>query len=296
MSRPIFLTVEAIADQLTSRDAALLTWVAGGLIAIVWSMARRGAIGRAVLSVIRTLVALRIVGMVALVAVWEVLVVYLARCVDLWDSRLLKDTVVIVTIGALMTGFKAIAVMDGKESMRGEARSLFALVVAMQIVANLQTLPYLAELVLVPAAVLLGGIQAVVNHHDEHRAARPVISATIIVLSLCVFLWSVYKVASSLGSTEWETVGRSFALGFWLPAVLLPAIYSAALGMQYGKTISMMKIVRSPSLGARVDFYLHHGLSLRRLSAFSRSRGRAHEYARASGRDRRMAILRSPPN
>lgn len=34
-------------------------------------------------------------------------------------------------------------------------------------------------------------------------------------------------------------------------------------------------------------------LSLRRLSALSRTRGHAHQYARASGRDERMAILRA---
>ncbi len=53
----------------------------------------------------------------------------------------------------------------------------------------------------------------------------------------------------------------------------------------------MMKLVRSPSLGARMDFYRHHRLSLRRLTAFARTPGRARDYARASNRDERMAIL-----
>lgn len=281
-------------EQLTSRDAALLTWTAAGLLLVAWSLVRRGDIGQSVVSVIRAFFAPRIVGMVALVAAWLVLVVYIAEPIGLWDFSLMKDTIVIIAIGAFMAGFKALAVMNGTETMRGEVRSVVAFVVVLQFVANLQTFPYLVELVLVPVAVLLGGMQAVANHSDEHRAARPVINGAIIFLGWSVLVWSVYKVGTSLGWTEWETVGKSFALAFWLPAALLPAIYIAALVMQYGKTISMMKVVRPPSLGARLDFYSHHGLNLRRLSTFSRSRGRAHEYARAGSRQERMAILRAP--
>jgi hypothetical protein len=171
--------------------------------------------------------------------------------------------------------------------------SIVAPVVVLQFVANLRTFPYLVELILVPVAVLLGGMQALANHSDEHRAARPVINGMIVLFGLSIFVWSVYRVASSLGSTVWDTVGKSFALAFWLPAALLPAIYVAAVVMQYGKTMTMMKFARTPSFGARMDFYLHHGVSLRRLRAFARTRGRVHEYARAEGRDERLAILRS---
>lgn len=285
--------METILAQLTSRDAALLTWIGMGLLAIAKSMLRGGGVGQSALSVVRAFLAPRIGGMVALVAAWLSLVVYLAVRIDIWSIDLLKDTVVIVAVGAVMTGFKALAVMNGKETMRDEVHALIALVVAIQYVANLQTFPYLVELILVPIAVLFGGMQAVATHSDEHKAARPVINGTIMLLGLSLLVWSVYKVASSLGSAEWETVGKGFALAFWLPAALLPAIYFAALTMQYGKTISMMKVVRSPSLDARLDLYRHHGLSLRRLSAFSRTRGRAHEYARADSRKDRIAILRA---
>ncbi len=285
-------TVEAIAKQLTSRDAALLTWIAAGLLAIAWSSVRGGGARRHVASVARAFFEPAVVGMVALVAAWQVLVVYLAARIGLWDSALLKDTIVIVTVGAFMAGFKALAVMKGEETMRSETRSMLAFAVAVQVVANLQTFPYFVEFFLVPFAVLLGGLQAVASHSDEHRKLRPVINGTITLLGGCTLLWSIYKIATSLGSTEWETVGKTFALAFWLPAALLPAIYLAALVMQYGSTISMMKVVRPPSLAARVDFYLHHGLNLRRLIDFSRSRRLAHEYARAGSRKERMAILR----
>lgn len=286
--------MEIVLEQLTSRDAALLTWIGVGLLAVAWSMLRGGGVGQSVLSVIRAFLVPRIVGMVALVAAWLGLVVYLAAHIDIWNIDLLKDTMVIVAAGAFMTGFKALAVMNGKETMRDEVRALIALVVAIQYVANLQTFPYLVELLLVPIAVLLGGMQAVATHSDEHKAARPVINGTIMLLGISVLVWSVYKIASSLGSTEWETVGKGFALAFWLPAGLLPAIYTAALTMLYGKTISMMKVVGPLSLGARWDLYRHHDLSLRRLRAFSRASGRAREYGRADSRQDRIAILRAP--
>lgn len=281
-------------EQLTSRDAALLTWVGAGLVAIMWSILRRGEVGRSIIAVTGAFLAPQIVGMVALVCVWLILVVYVAARIGLWDSELLKDTTVIVAVGAFTTGFNARAVVEGKATMRHEVRSLFTLVVVIQFIANLQTFPYLIEFILVPMAVLLGGTQTLTNDSEEHRAARPVINGTIVLLGSCVFAWSLYRVASSIGSTQWETVGKSFALAFWLPAALLPAIYVAALVMQYGKTISRMKAVRPPSLAARLDFYLHHRLSLRRLRTFYDTLGRAHEYARASSRNERLKILRAP--
>lgn len=285
--------METLLKQLTSRDAALLTWIGVGLLALAWSMVHGRGVGRSALSVIRAFFAPRIVGMVALVASWLILLVLLAARIDIWTVGLLKDTIVIITFGAFMAGFRALAVMNGEATMRDEVQSVIALVVVIQFVANLQTLPYLLELVLLPTAALLGGIQAVANHSDEHRAARPVINGTIMLLGVCILAWSLYKIASSLGSTEWETVGRAFALAFWLPAAVIPAIYAAALAMQYGKIISMMKIVRPLSLGARLDLYWHYGLNLRGLSAFSRARGRAHEYVRAESRRERTAILRA---
>lgn len=280
-------------EQLTSRDAALLTWIGAGLLAIAWSVLRGGEVGRSALSVIGAFFAPQILVMVALVAAWQTLLVYLAARIDIWNSELLKDTIVLVAVGAFLTGFKALAVMNGKETLRNEVASLLAFAVVVQFVANLQTFPYLVELILIPIAILLGGMQAVVNHSDEHRATRPAINGMLALLGGCVLVWSIYKVASSFGSTEWETVGKSFALAFWLPAALLPAIYVAALMMQYGKTISMMKVARPPSLGARLDLYWHHGLNLRQLSEFSRTRGRALEYARADTRHERKAILRA---
>ena len=284
--------MDEIVEQLNSRDAALFTWIGAGVLLIGWSTARRGDVGRGVVGVVAAFFAPRIAGMVALVAAWLVLVVWVAAQINLWNYDLLKDTIVIVSVGALITGFKALAVMEGRETMRGEVRSLIAFVVVLQFVVNLQTFPYMAELILVPVAALLGGMQAVANNSDDHKAARPVINGAIVLLGWCVLVWSAYKIGSSVATTEWETVGKSFALAFWLPAALLPAIYLAALVMQYGKTFSMMKIARSPSLGARLDFYRHHGLSLRRLNAFARTRGRAREYAQAEGRDERRAILR----
>lgn len=290
---PVMVTaVDEIVEQLNSRDAALLTWISVAMLAMAWSMARRGDVGQSVVSVIAAFFAPGIVGMVALTAAWLVLIVWIASNTGFWDHNLLKDTIVIVFVGAFMTGFKALALMEGKETVRGEVRSLLAFVVLLQFVANLQSFPYLLELILVPVAVLLGGMQAVANHSDEHKPARPVINGAIALLGWCVLVWSVVKILTSVDSTEWDTVGKSFALAFWLPAALLPAIYLAALVMQYGKTLSMMRIVRRPSLGARLDFYLHHGLSLRRLNGFACSSGRARAYARAEDRDERLAILR----
>ncbi|MGB3761944.1 MAG: hypothetical protein WA966_01900 [Ornithinimicrobium sp.] len=69
-------------------------------------------------------------------------------------------------------------------------------------------------------------------------------------------------------------------------------MYVAALAMQYGKTISRMKaICPRLSLGARVDLYLHHHVSLSRLKRFSRRDGPTHDYARAETREERLVIL-----
>jgi hypothetical protein len=289
--------VETLSEQLNTRDAALLTWIGVLLVAAFWSLVRGGSIGQNLMGVGKAFVAPRILGLVAAVAAWLIAVVYLAARLSLWDPNMLKDTVVIVLVGAVMTGIKALALMRDEGRMRHEVRSIVGLVVVIQFVANLRTFPYVAELALIPLAVLLGGVQAVANHDEEHKEIRPVIDGAIVLLGLGIFAWSLFKVLSTIGHTQWQTVGRSFALAFWLPAAVLPAIYVAALVMQYGTTISRIKVVKRPTIGARADLYLHSGVSLRRLNAFAHSRGSTHDYARAKSRAERLAILRStqPP-
>jgi hypothetical protein len=288
-----FVDVETVSEQLTTRDAAVFTWAAVGLVAVIWSMLRGGDVGRSVLAVVQSFFAPRILAMFLLVTVWQLVFVYLAALVGLWDSTLLRDTIVIIIIGSLLTGFKALALMKGEETWRGEVRSVITLVVVIQWLSNLGTFPYIVELAFVPVAILLGGMQAVANLNDEHKPIRPLINGTVILLGLGTLVWSVYRVVSSWGSTEWETIGKSFALAFWLPATLLPAIYLAALVMQYGQTISRMKVVRAPTFGARADLCLHHRLNLRRLNAFADTPGRAREYARAQTRADRLEMLRA---
>lgn len=288
--------MDGLSGQLNSRDAALLTWLALALLWVVWSPARRVAAGKAALGLIQALVAPKIVAMVALVVCWQLWVVYLAAHVGLWDPGLLKETVVIVLVGGFAAGFKALALLKGEATWRGELQAVLALVVVVQWLANLETFPYVVEFALVPVAVLLGGAQAVATHGEEHKAVLPVLNALVALLGLAVLAWSLYRVVSSLGSTRWDDMGQSFALGFWLPAALLPTIYVAALAMQYGRTFSRIKSIRAPSLGARLDLYRHFGLDLRSLNAFARTPGQAHDYARAKDRVERQAVLREGGN
>lgn len=288
-----FMDVPAISEQLTTRDVALLTWTTIGVLAVAWSLLRGGDIGQNVVAVVRSFFSPRIFSMFLLVIAWQLVFVYLAARIGLWGSDLIKDTVVILCVGGFATGFKALALIEGEQTWRGEIRSLLALVVVIQWISNLGTFPYIVELVLVPLAILLGGVQAVANLNEEHRRARPLINGMVTLLGLSILVWSVYRLASSWGSTEWDTVGRSFAFSFWLPATLVPAIYITALVLQYGVALTKIKMVRPPSFGARADLYLNHKLNLRRLSAFTRTPCHASEYARAQNRAERLAILRA---
>jgi hypothetical protein len=288
-----FLPVQSIFDQLTSRDAALLTWLAVAMLWIAWSAVRRDDLGLNAVGVVRAFLSPRVSGLVSLVVCWQVLVIYLAAQVELWDTHLLKDTVVIVVGGGFITGFKAHALTKGESTWRREVRSVITIFVVIQWLANIGTFHYLIEVVLVPVALMLGEMQAVATHQKEHKAALPVIDSLITLLGLAVLIWAVYRILSSLGSTRWDEVGQSLALGFWLPAALLPAVYLVALVMQYGSTLTRMKIVRPQSWAARMDLYRYFGLNLRSLNAFALNPQRAREYARAQNRAERLTILRS---
>lgn len=75
---------------------------------------------------------------------------------------------------------------------------------------------------------------------DEYRRALPVINAMLTLLGLAILGWSIYRVMDSADSMQWAAVGKSFALAFWLPALLLPATYVAAVVMEYGQVLSVM--------------------------------------------------------
>lgn len=286
--------VDNVADQINARDAALLSWVAVLLVWVIRGMLRRSSVGDAAIGVVRAFAAVKVWTLVLGIMLWLTAIVYLAAQVGLWDMRLIKDTVVIVVVGGLTAGFKALDHTKGKSDWRTHVRSLVTLVVVVQWVSNLEPFPYVVELALVPLAVLLGGMQAVASGSEEYRSARGFINGLIMTLGLAILSWSAYRVVTSIGTANWDKIGKSFALAFWLPAALVPAVYLVALAMQYGQTFLMMGSVRRPSVAARLDLYRHHGLNLRKLGAFSQTPGRAREYARAEDRAERQAVLQAP--
>lgn len=286
-----FGAVETVSDQLTTRDAALLTWI--GVVAVwaLWRAIRGDGLG--VFALVRAFVAPGILFLFLVVVAWQLLVVRLAEQIGLWDQGLLKDTAVVVVLGALGTGFKGLALAEGKTTWQAELRSILTAVIAIQWLSNLRTFPYLVEVALVPLAVLLVGTQAVANSRDEYAPTRRLLAGMVMMLGLTVLVWSIYKILRSLGSTAWDDVGRSFAMAFWLPLALVPAAYLAALAMQYSNALLPMRVVGRRSIRARLDLYAHHRMSLGRLTAFVRT-GRAHRYARAESRAERLALLRAP--
>jgi hypothetical protein len=287
-----------LVEQLTTRDAALLTWAGVLTLVLGWSAIRGGGVGRAAVDVVRIILGKRILAAILLIGAWQVALVWLASKLGLWNQNLLKDTIVIVLAGAFTAGFKALAIAQGKQTWRGELRSLLALVVVLQWVSNLETFPYYVELGLVPLAVLLGGVQAVAALDDRYATARPVINSMVTLLGFAILAWSAWKVLSSWTSNDPVDVALGCALAFWLPAALLPAVFLEALVMEYGSTLSRMNVVRPPTWRARLDLFRHYGFSLSRLHAFSPMAAR--EYARASSRAERLTILRGtraePPN
>ncbi len=232
---------------LNTRETSLVIWLGGGVLLLV---AAKPDVRQSIGSVFKTFFgSLWLVGPFVAAAAYATGVVFLLRQFGEWPNELTKVAVV------WFLGFGVISLFRTRDVDAGYYRRValhaLGLAVVVEFLSNLHTFPLPVELVLVPVALVLVGVQALAESDPQHAIIRKPVAICLTVIGLSALVYSVvYLVVHTSDAMSVEKT-KAFLLPVVLTVAFLPFLVVMRFVVVYRTTLGMTRAgIDDPSLYA----------------------------------------------
>ena len=257
-------------DLLNSREQAALVWIVVGAGLAFWKVP---GIGAQLVVLTRSFLAPKLLlGIWIPATAFAVGVVYLASRFGIWHETSLRETLYWYVGVALVLAGSATQASD-----IGQFRKLFGRVfkvtIAIEFLVNLYVFPLAVELVVIPLAILLVGMQVVAERDPKLAPARNLVTfvlASLGVVTLAfVFTSGVRDLDGLLTWVHFE----QFVVPLALTVAFVPFVYLVALWSTYEQVFLRIDIYgRDTGSARRAKWAVFRvcRLSLRKIGRLSR--------------------------
>ncbi|MFP5325997.1 MAG: hypothetical protein ACLGHT_00775 [Acidimicrobiia bacterium] len=212
-----------------NRQLAFIFWA---VVALVWVLSRRD-MRSSVRNVLRTAASPKLLAPLLVLAAWVGGLVYIGSRLRLWDGDRATDTVFwFVTAGLVLFGNFA-KVSSERHFLRRTTLATLEIASLIAVLSEVFVLNLVAELLLLPVLVALGGMSAVSAARPEHRQVKKMVDGIIAVGSIAMLLYVVFSLVNNWGSLDKGDLLQQFALPVWLTAGVVPYIYMVGLLSSY---------------------------------------------------------------
>lgn len=259
-------------NALSSRELALAIW---GALLLAFLLSKRSIRG-SLLGVAKAALASKLIALFVAVVLYNAAVILCLRAGGVWDSALLKDTVVWFVFAGVTLVFRSTAVAEDDQLFLRILKETVRLVVVVEFVRNTYTLPLAAELFVVPLASLLAMADVLARRDPKHSGVAGAIRVLQATGGLAILGIAVSKAVGDFG-TLWSSDSlRRMLLPPTLSVSLIPLVYAVALYAVYDQLFSRL-VVALDSDGAvaryaRKCIRASCGVSLGRARAMLRER------------------------
>lgn len=216
--------------DLNNRELALLTWIAIGVAAILLSKKIRPS----ALNVLRALFQRKIVAVLGLAMIYTGLSVWPLAQIGAWDWANLKTTI----FWYLGTAFVAMAdvkkLEQGPVTLVAIAKDTCAMSAAVLFLASMETLPFLAEFLMLPVLTVLGVmvVMVVMAERDPgHHIIIAPINTLLTVAGFYILGYSIYQVILGWQGIDTAVQMREFAVPIFLTLMFIPFLYGLMIYM-----------------------------------------------------------------
>lgn len=219
----------------------------------------------------------KLLAAVAGMAVWLVGVVAVLRHFGLWNSYLLKDTILWFLFSGIALGFSGMLSSDGL-NWRRSVRDNVSAVIILEFVANLRSFPLAVEIGFVPivALVVAADTYAKESGRSEGRKAT---RSVLAIIGIALLAYTATHLAQNWESVRIGQLWRELLLPPVLSAVFLPCVYIVGLVAVYERLFTQLDIWssgNSPALRyAKFRLVAKLGPRLERVREFLNDTGTA---------------------
>ena len=224
--------------DLSNRDIAFLLWLGlGVLVLFAWRPGREAVLG--ILGALRG----KLLCVALLYAAYFALVVAGGQALGIWNTDLLKET------GAwlVLAGIPLLAKFTETYETRGfylrAARRLVGIAVAIEFLIGLTAFSLGAELLLLPAIVILGVLSAFAGTKPEYGQVKKLFDGSLVVLALVVLVLTVMKLIELAPTLDLGQLRLLLFLPVW--ATFFTLLFVAVFGLYANYEPKMREINRT---------------------------------------------------
>lgn len=215
--------------DLNNREIAFLVWAA----VFIGYTSRKKTTREAFGGLIRAFLNLKIVGSLALMAVWIGLCVYALASIEWWNLENLKSTLVWSVMFAFVTMLDVNRITEESAFFRKTATDMVSATVVVTFIAELYSLSLFVELLLLPFLAFVTALQVMSEREPKHAAVHKLSSAVLIIAGVSYFAHGIYRAAINFDDfSTWENV-REFFVPILLSFLFLPFIYAMSIFVSY---------------------------------------------------------------
>lgn len=184
-----------------------------------------------------------------LFSAYSATLIYVAWSLKIWDTRLIKDSVIVLLAVGYPMVYQVFKIKDGSLLVRDTLKKCLGVTAFAALYVNLSSLNIVAELTIQVLSALLVGISIFVRGDDARPIRAVVVADSVLgIMGLSIFLVTTLSVVNSLEEFDFELNIKSAALTIWLPLLLLPFVYVSSYIMQI-----QMIFIRMPVLNERQE-------------------------------------------
>jgi len=241
----------------STREIAFLIW---GAISLFWVFINP-KIRPSAINVIRSFFARPILLSFAVIISYVIIIIFILKNLGLFENSQLKDTF-IWTISVAAASLVNINSISNDKNYFKDAiiKNLIALI-GIEFILSYYTFNLIFELLIIPIAVLIGGMQAIAETDNKYSLIKTNFNRVVVVFGLVAFFHAIYKLIT--GFDEFISSGalKSIYYPVLLTFLYFPFIFFVSLYIEYQHSFRRIKfslrntsLLRYTKIKALLDF------------------------------------------
>lgn len=212
----------------STRELALIIWIVLAISAFSFNKNIR----QSVATLLRSFFVTSIQVSLLVLIIYEATIVYGLSTIGLWDTTLLKDTIIWGLTVAFIMLMNAHKIKD-KSYFKDTVKDALKWTIILEFVVSLYSFSLLTEIILVPIFVFLGALQGYAMSDKKYERVEKLLSNFSAIIGLVIFSIVVYKTVDKFEGLFTIANLNSFIHPIIMTLFFIPFIYFYAVYMKY---------------------------------------------------------------
>lgn len=212
-----------------NREIATAIWL---LIIFIFILFKRD-IRKSLFNVLKASFKIKILTSIILMIAYTAGIVFLLNMANLWNTSLLKDTVVWFCFTGIVMSFDLVTSKKDQNLFRKIIIDNIKIVIIIEFIVNTYTFSLVGELVFIPILTLIVIMEVVAKTDDKYSSVAKLMNGLQVIIGIIILIYAMSNVVSDYKNFGSLDTLRNFLLAPLLFILFFPFIYFILLFANY---------------------------------------------------------------